>query len=302
MSLKLRKTNIPRSSSSRPRLLFVVVGFSAAVFLFFWWSGDHSRTKREAVSEGRLATLEKGEVSPEGRLAAALAAGSPSIKSVQTRKIPIRSAEEEEEEVRRCGWKPNESLAGFCPGGPLQPLTSIFSMGNKGTAAECGASCCVSQTCFAWQFREDVGCLQGPDVRLGLEKDGTPEWCEPTAPSPWQGERLEFRHDGKPTTQEKACGSEWNPSSLNGQCFGLGPLRPDPSTPDECRKACCEDAECETWQFRKDKGCFYGNWVGRNCEHGNDFGAFIGRRKLDKKRSYSDNKGRPVPPVTPWPG
>lgn len=212
----------------------------------------------------------------------------------------LLSVEEEAEEVLRCGWKPNESLAGFCAGNPLSHVK--LSGGNgKASAADCSASCCLSKKCVTWQFREDTGCLQGPDVRLGMEKDGPSEWCEPTAPSPWKGEQLTDRHNGLPLEKVKACGDEWNPDSLTGQCFGLGALRPNLNSPDECRTACCADDTCQTWQYRPDKGCFYGGWVG-HCEKGNNLGAFIGRRKLMKGRKYTDHSRKIVHPVTIWPG
>ena len=62
-------------------------------------------------------------------------------------------------------WKTNEDLRGKCPG-DLKPFKDAT------TISECASTCCSNPTCISWQYRSDVGCLQGGDVRLGQEKDG----------------------------------------------------------------------------------------------------------------------------------
>ena len=62
-------------------------------------------------------------------------------------------------------WKTNEDLRGKCPG-DLKPFKDAT------TISECASTCCSNPKCISWQYRADVGCLQGGDVRLGQEKDG----------------------------------------------------------------------------------------------------------------------------------
>lgn len=189
-----------------------------------------------------------------------------------------------------CGWREEEGLVGTCPGMTFRKEVE----GESATIELCAKTCCDSDECVSWQFRPDKGCMHTGDVRLGMEKDGPVAWCEPVAPAPWQGEKLVTEAGG-----ERIAGPcddiGWNPGALKGQCFGLGAEREGvEKTADACRKACCADPKCETWQFREDKGCFYAGYV-RKCEpfELKDFEPFVGRRKDDPKRTYTDMFGAP---------
>jgi len=195
-------------------------------------------------------------------------------------------------EDARCGWRSRESLVGPCPGGGLGQTVRSAAMRS---AAQCAASCCDLATCTSWQWRRDAGCHHGGDVRLGMEKDGPTAWCEFDPPFPWIGERLLERSAGAVVVDRRtrACGATWRSPQkpLRGQCFGLGPRRVAMAasmSAEKCRAACCADAKCETWQFRKDKGCFYSGGVTcRPATSEAEFRPFAGRRKRVAERTYT---------------
>ena len=60
-------------------------------------------------------------------------------------------------------WKPNEDMRGKCPG-DLKPFAYAK------TISDCASTCCSNPKCITWQHKEDTGCLQGGDVRLGMER------------------------------------------------------------------------------------------------------------------------------------
>mmetsp|Transcript_13676 Transcript_13676/g.33453 ORF Transcript_13676/g.33453 Transcript_13676/m.33453 type:complete len:247 (+) Transcript_13676:209-949(+) len=148
------------------------------------------------------------------------------------------------EETDSCDWKgdpenENDMFPGFCE--------LLMDVKGVGSYIECRRACCESKDCRAWQYREDIGC-----------RFSTPEhhgWCEPTAPSPWTGRHLEKRD-----SSSGEC--FWKPKVQRSQCKGLGPRRPKGgpywTTPEECQRDCCKDPNCQLWQFREDKGCFWG--------------------------------------------
>ena len=102
----------------------------------------------------------------------------------------------------------------------------------------------------------------------------------------------------------EACNATtWDADELRGQCFGLGARRTisnDAVTisneavtirteaASDCRDACCADPSCETWQWRADKGCFFGGGVGQ-CDKANSASLepFQGRRKAVPTRRYA---------------
>eukprot|EP00041_Stephanoeca_diplocostata_P022516 m.538352 g.538352 ORF g.538352 m.538352 type:complete len:270 (+) comp22083_c0_seq4:176-985(+) len=201
-----------------------------------------------------------------------------------------------------CDWKPGYELVGTCVG-----TLKTTSKSRKVTTAEgCAALCCSLPVptatsgakddtsyavqddveCIAWQFRSDIGCQIGGDHRIGMEKDGPGSWCEKTAPSPWQGHRVAPKN-----RQESCAGTTWN-NTLPGQCFGFGPQKQiQPDTAAQCRKECCADAKCETWQFRDDKGCYFGGKMSK-CEKGDSvaMSPFQGQRKRLASRTYEPPK------------
>lgn len=191
-------------------------------------------------------------------------------------------------------WKPNEDMRGKCPG-DLKPFTSAK------TIADCAMTCCSNPKCITWQFRKDTGCLQGGDVRLGMEKDGVSAWCSDHPPQRWQGQYL-YKQGGKEEEhaelRKKGCdASTWNPNEQVGQCFGLGDVKKDASgSAEECRDACCKSETCRAWQWNKELGCFYSSHM-HGCQgDGGDpvqFEPFVGRRKLLANRKYTDMKGQP---------
>jgi len=192
-------------------------------------------------------------------------------------------------------WKTNENLQGKCPG-DLKPYK------EAPTLSACAASCCANPDCIAWQYRQDVKCLQGKDIRLGQEKDGPAAWCSDHPPHRWQGQYIKPHGDKHKGIDEKdlrtsACSEKtWNPNEEIGQCFGLGDVKKVASgSAKECMMACCEDEKCGAWQWNKELGCFYGGGM-HSCQGEGDpikFEPFIGRRKHLDSRQYKDKHGKP---------
>lgn len=193
-------------------------------------------------------------------------------------------------------WKEPEILHGTCPG-DLKPFD-----GAK-TITECATTCCENPSCISWQFRSDVGCKQGGDVRIGMEKDGVPAWCDSNPPQKWSGQFLypKGKTEGMDAAKlrEDGCSFDaWNPEEQVGQCFGLGPKREEASgSAEDCMAACCavQDSGCGVWQWSKDIGCFYGR-SGFSCKGDGDpihFEPFVGKRKRLEGRSYTDKDGKP---------
>ncbi len=194
-------------------------------------------------------------------------------------------------------WKQNEDLRGKCPG-DLKPFPSAT------TISECASTCCQNDDCVSWQFRSDTGCLQGKDIRLGMEKDGVAAWCSDHPPQRWQGQYLiphkSITQNAGMTKEEirsNGCNEQtWDPNQQIGQCFGLGDVKPKASgSAVECMKACCDD-ECGAWQYNKLLGCFYSKGMhGCQGDDGNPvkFEPFVGRRKFMEGRTYVDKHGSP---------
>eukprot|EP00536_Pseudo-nitzschia_multiseries_P016041 jgi/Psemu1/292321/fgenesh1_pg.1006_\ len=195
-------------------------------------------------------------------------------------------------------WKESENLVGSCSGS-LKPYNGASSM------KDCAVACCDSESCISWQFRRDVGCLHGGDVRLGMEKDGTPSWCSDHPPRKWEGQYVMKRANGKIVKDKDETGGcsldTWNPNEQPGQCFGLGDVkktrRNDKSividSAQSCMEGCCAEEACGAWQWQSDLGCFY-NARMHGCVDTSDpavFDPFIGRRKFQLSRKYVDNKG-----------
>jgi len=94
---------------------------------------------------------------------------------------------------------------------------------------QCAMDCCRSE-CTSWQYRSDVGCLMGGDIRLGMEKDGPSSWCSDMPPKRWSGQFVQQRKNGHLIQNSKkiigGCSLEtWNPNEQPGQCFGLGDVK-----------------------------------------------------------------------------
>lgn len=195
-------------------------------------------------------------------------------------------------------WKQNEDLRGKCPG-------DLISFPSARTIADCSTTCCENDDCISWQFRSDTGCLQGKDVRLGMEKDGVAAWCSDHPPQRWQGQYLyphiSISQNAKMTKEEirsNGCSEQtWSPDQQPGQCFGLGDVKTKASgSAVECMKACCADEKCGAWQWNKLLGCFYSKGMhGCQGDDGNPvkFEPFVGRRKYMEGRTYTDKKGKP---------
>mmetsp|Transcript_11965 Transcript_11965/g.34286 ORF Transcript_11965/g.34286 Transcript_11965/m.34286 type:complete len:275 (+) Transcript_11965:146-970(+) len=201
----------------------------------------------------------------------------------------------------RSPWKEGEDLVGACPG--------AFDRYRKAKSMEdCAAACCKLDYCIAWQFRKDVGCLHGGDVRLGMEKDGSEaSWCSDHPPRKWQGQHVIQRSGPRIVANRKKTGgcsvNTWNPEETQGQCFGLGDVRKmsktDPSfvidSAQSCMEACCADATCGAWQYNDDLGCFYNKQMTAcvDVEDPVKFQPFVGRRKFLSYRSYTDVNDQP---------
>ncbi len=184
-------------------------------------------------------------------------------------------------------WKPDEDLVGTCPG-DLKPYAQVD------TAIACAEACCASNDCVTWQFRRDVGCKHGPDVRIGMEKDGPNAYCSAHPPLRWQGQFVLSRKNGNIANDDRrvtACSTDtWDPHEQQGQCFGLGDVRSKEASKSakDCMEACCADESCGAWQWQEDLGCFYGKRM-FSCTKSDDpvvFEPFVGRRKLQPSRTY----------------
>mmetsp|Transcript_49222 Transcript_49222/g.96531 ORF Transcript_49222/g.96531 Transcript_49222/m.96531 type:complete len:261 (+) Transcript_49222:79-861(+) len=161
-----------------------------------------------------------------------------------------------------CEWHGDEnSLPGFCESMHPLPSTSTWQ--------DCQKSCCGRTNCTGWQFRDDLGC------RSWTKSGGG--WCEPTAPAAWQGlHRV-------PHEMEDEC--EFDPKPQRSQCKGLGPKRKKGSaSADACKADCCENAEeCQLWQWREDKGCFWGKANYCDTDAGPyAFDAYKGQKKVTR--------------------
>jgi hypothetical protein len=201
-------------------------------------------------------------------------------------------------------WKLSENLIGSCPSG-LKPHKSA-------SVQECASECCNSDRCITWQYRADVGCIHGGDIRLGMEKDGPSSWCSEIQPKRWQGQYVLKRANGQIIKTKEDTGGcsvqTWNPNEQPGQCFGLGDVK---MTIDEtkdgiliksaqdCMEACCNskklNGECGAWQYHDDLGCYYHKRMHGCVDTSNPivFEPFVGRRKRLSKRKYTDKKGNP---------
>lgn len=137
-------------------------------------------------------------------------------------------------------WKSHENLRGKCALNPYNIAT---------TKDECATSCCNDDKCITWQFRRDVGCLHGDDLRLGMEKDGPAAWCSDHKSYKWHGQNLVW----KDTTRQLACSEKtWDPNEQSGQCLGLGDVRLESSkSAHDCMRACCNDETCNSWQWNE---------------------------------------------------
>ena len=137
-------------------------------------------------------------------------------------------------------WKSHENLRGKCA---LNPYNIAMTMD------ECATSCCNDDKCITWQFRRDVGCLHGDDLRLGMEKDGPAAWCSDHKSYKWHGQNLVW----KDTTRQLACSEKtWDPNEQSGQCLGLGDVRLESSkSAHDCMHACCNDETCNSWQWNE---------------------------------------------------
>lgn len=118
------------------------------------------------------------------------------------------------------------------------------------TIPECATSCCKDDNCITWQFRHDVGCFHGADLRLGMEKDGPAAWCSDHKSYIWHGQNLVWKGDA---SRQLACNEHtWNPNEQSGQCLGLGDVRLESSkTARDCMHACCDDETCNSWQWNE---------------------------------------------------
>jgi hypothetical protein len=116
-------------------------------------------------------------------------------------------------------WKPDKDLVGTCPG-DLKPYAQV------NTAIACAEACCASNVCVTWQFRHNVGCKHGPDVCIGMEKDGPTAYCSAHPPLRWQGQFVLSRKNGNVANDDrrvKACSTDtWGPSRATRSMFWTG--------------------------------------------------------------------------------
>uniref|UniRef100_A0A7S2QSB5 Uncharacterized protein n=1 Tax=Norrisiella sphaerica TaxID=552664 RepID=A0A7S2QSB5_9EUKA len=262
--------HVDKSPAARSRnVLLTLFGVPSILFLMFLSAREsylHRPLPEEPMAKDAPGSI--NDVDRNGKLNASV--------------TPIESNEIEHTELMddaMCEWR-SDILVGTCFG---------LRCGTKEAAAvksakECSSLCCgLEDKCITWQYREDIGCCIGPVVRLGFEGSKSPHWCEPTPPSPWEGGRksssevLPNNASSTPGPDASSLSCAWG-DQIKGQCFGLGPSRPY-QTIDECREACCNDEDCSVWQYRQDKGCFYGK--SNHCERYEGIAAqpYVGKRK-----------------------
>lgn len=163
-------------------------------------------------------------------------------------------------------WRP-EPLPGKCFG--LRPVSKEY--GIISNPQECRSLCCnLGDQCTSWQFQSSTStCRMGGVIRLGMEKTGTPAWCDPHPPSAWKGNRL---------ISKQADGTCIWGAALSSQCFGLGDEKMSLDgaryNTNECRAACCSVASvgdegvttgCALWQHNSYRGCYYSRKDSRQC-------------------------------------
>lgn len=176
-------------------------------------------------------------------------------------------------------WRPDK-LIGRCFGlKPHNEYKELNKISSVNTQEECRHICCnMGNDCISWQYLNHTNngiCTLGGPVRLGLEANGKPDWCDPSPPGKWNGKRL--------LTRSKSEGCSWG-EDLPDQCFGLGPERKskgwegEPLSEQDCSKACCEDSECEMWQQMDGRGCYFAKKEGVWCEE-KPKGSYFGQRK-----------------------
>lgn len=188
-------------------------------------------------------------------------------------------------ETGKCNglWRP-EPLPGKCFG--LNPVPNQY--GVVANLRDCRSLCCnLGENCISWQFQTSTStCRIGGVIRLGLEKTGTADWCDPLPPSTWNGNRLISKQaDGVCVWGEE----------LKSQCFGLGDERKSVqgSRYDAagCRAACCSAASvggsgvtagCAMWQEAEGRGCFFSETATTQCPKMKGE-RFIGGRKCVPK-------------------
>lgn len=176
-------------------------------------------------------------------------------------------------------WRPDR-LIGRCFGLELHSTyDELKHIKSVNSSSVCRTMCCnLGSKCVSWQYEKVAKtCKLGAPVRLGMEHAATDFWCEPFAPSVWNGRKLANRNaDGSCTWGE----------ALPSQCFQLGPerLSPDKKALDtnSCQESCCKDANCEMWQEIPGRGCYYGNSKGVSCEKVGVQMVFDGGRKCIK--------------------
>lgn len=229
------------------------------------------------------------------------------IGSIHVQQIPLPVETVTIPSCDQSPWKENENLVGSCPGGAMKPHAlenSQYKQADQQASLklirQCAEECCKSKSCITWQYRRDVGCLHGGDVRLGQEKDGVSAWCSDHPPQRWQGQYVLKRGGGKILADRQTTGAcsldTWNPKEQPGQCFGLGDVKKNGSdSAQSCMEACCDTEDCGAWQWQKALGCFYHKRM-HGCVDVSDpvvFEPFVGRRKVQSGRTYTDKRGQP---------
>lgn len=90
-------------------------------------------------------------------------------------------------------WR-SDRLIGRCFGLELHSTYSeLKHIKSVNTSTECRAMCCnLGEKCVSWQFEKITKtCKMGAPVRLGMEHADTHFWCEPYAPSLWNGKKVQ---------------------------------------------------------------------------------------------------------------
>lgn len=208
-------------------------------------------------------------------------------------------------------WRPDH-LPGKCFGMKKQSDFNELDGVVIASSEDCRSVCCnLGDKCVSWQWQATTKeCSLGGVMRLGSEATGTPDWCDPIAPTSWNGRRIKSRN----TNGECI----WEDKIESDQCFGLGPEQKKKTsdtslTTEECQQLCCQDPNCKLWQEYPSRGCYIGDsthcpiqlgaWEGqRKCIPGfcgglekeilSPFSEISGLNGTNPKRKFKRGKGK----------
>ena len=177
-------------------LILLLPILSSLMLLYYVWNHFDTVAILINTDEDNYGSFVQSLSSSSSATATATASASASVASIATvAATESNNSNNAVQAVPSCdqaSWKSSENLIGSCPGGlkPYKSNQKTISMEN------CAIECCQSDACITWQYRADIGCLHGGDIRLGQEKDGPSSWCSDIQPKRWQGQYVLQRSKG----------------------------------------------------------------------------------------------------------